>query len=278
MGEPTLNLEIGSIAESIREFLGGDCPPIAILTNSSLTFRDDVRRNLSTFDLVIAKLDASDNELFNSINRPVAGIELSSIISGLRRLKIEAKGKLTCQTMLLRDSILGIDNTRIENVNSLINTIKAIEFNEVFLNTPWRPPYEKHVEPLDSKKLDEIAKIFRIKLPGVEVNCYKDIKQVKVERKTKPISMEDILLLLRRRPCRFMDLAAILGLNQYQLKMLDNILNRLIKEKKIEIQIHHGENSIKLYKLLKLVELYKYLHIKAIKHLQFSQVLKIFIY
>ncbi|MEM2195248.1 MAG: hypothetical protein QW803_12370 [Candidatus Methanomethylicia archaeon] len=90
--------------------------------------------------------------------------------------------------------------------------------------------------------------------------------------------MEDILLLLRRRPCRFMDLAAILGLNQYQLKMLDNILNRLIKEKKIEIQIHHGENSIKLYKLLKLVELYKYLHIKAIKHLQFSQVLKIFIY
>ncbi|MEM2540627.1 MAG: hypothetical protein QXX13_05120 [Candidatus Methanomethylicia archaeon] len=53
--------------------------------------------------------------------------------------------------------------------------------------------------------------------------------------------MEDILLLLRRRPCRFMDLAAILGLNQYQLKMLDNILNRLIKEKKIEIQIHHGE-------------------------------------
>lgn len=241
-GEPTLNLEIGDIVRGIRKLLGGNCPPIAILTNSSLTFRDDVRKNLSMFDLIIAKLDAPNSKLFNSINRPVAGIKLNSIINGLKRLKMEAKGRLAFQVMLLRDPILNIDNTKIEIVNSLINIIKTIGFNEVFLNTPWRPPYEKHVQPLDSKELEEIANIFRIKLPEMEVNYYKDAKQTRIDRETKTISMrEDIITLLRRRPCRFMDLATILGLNQHQLKILNNILNKLIEEKKIEIQIHHGE-------------------------------------
>lgn len=239
-GEPTLNLEIGDIVRDIRKLLGGSCPPIAILTNSSLTFRDDVRRNLSMFDLIIAKLDVANSKLFREINRPTAGIELNDVIDGLKKLRMEVKGRLTSQTMLLRDPVLGIDNTGRGVVNPLIDIVRTIGFNGVFLDTPWRPTYEKHVQPIDFKELKEIAELFRSKLPGVEVNCYEGIKQAKVGR-VKAISREDIMLLLRRRPCRFIDLAVALGLTQHQLKMLSSMLKELVKEGMVEVKIHHGE-------------------------------------
>ena len=67
-GEPTLNLDLGKIAEGVKAKIG--TLPTAILTNSSLFYREDVRRNLSRFDLVVAKLDAGNDEAFRLINRP----------------------------------------------------------------------------------------------------------------------------------------------------------------------------------------------------------------
>jgi len=58
-GEPTLNLDLGVIAQRVRARIGK--LPMAILTNSSLLHRRDVRRSVSTFDMVVAKLDAGDN-------------------------------------------------------------------------------------------------------------------------------------------------------------------------------------------------------------------------
>jgi wyosine [tRNA(Phe)-imidazoG37] synthetase (radical SAM superfamily) len=44
---------------------------VAVLTNSSLMPRDDVKSDLAKADMVVAKLDAADEGLFCAINRPL---------------------------------------------------------------------------------------------------------------------------------------------------------------------------------------------------------------
>ena len=55
MGEPTLASNLGQAIDLIRGFTD---IPIAILTNSSVFYRKEVRKNLYKLDFIVAKLDA----------------------------------------------------------------------------------------------------------------------------------------------------------------------------------------------------------------------------
>ena len=82
-GEPTLNLRLGKIATEVKKRVGN--LPLAILTNSSLFHRKDVRKNLSCFDLIVAKLDAGDDETFRLINRPAdENINVETIVDSIK--------------------------------------------------------------------------------------------------------------------------------------------------------------------------------------------------
>ena len=67
MGEPTLASNLGEAIELARSILD---LPIAVLTNSSLMFQEDVRQQLAHADTVVAKLDVPNEELFAVVNRP----------------------------------------------------------------------------------------------------------------------------------------------------------------------------------------------------------------
>jgi wyosine [tRNA(Phe)-imidazoG37] synthetase (radical SAM superfamily) len=58
---------LGELVGVVRErFL----QPVAVLTNSSLMKRGDVRQDLALFDVVVARVDAPDERLYRQINRP----------------------------------------------------------------------------------------------------------------------------------------------------------------------------------------------------------------
>ena len=67
MGEPTLGSNLGEAIRLVRSTLR---VPVAVLTNSSLMSREDVRQDLAEADVVVAKLDAPDEALFRQVNRP----------------------------------------------------------------------------------------------------------------------------------------------------------------------------------------------------------------
>jgi wyosine [tRNA(Phe)-imidazoG37] synthetase (radical SAM superfamily) len=67
MGEPTLAQNLGRATELARSRLK---LPVAILTDSSLIPREDVRDELSLADVVVAKLDAPDEVELNTPLRP----------------------------------------------------------------------------------------------------------------------------------------------------------------------------------------------------------------
>ncbi|MEM3678045.1 MAG: radical SAM protein, partial [Candidatus Bathyarchaeia archaeon] len=65
-GEPTLDANIGREISLLKQ-MG---IPIAVLSNASLLWREDVAEDLLEADLVSLKVDASDGPLWRRINRP----------------------------------------------------------------------------------------------------------------------------------------------------------------------------------------------------------------
>ncbi len=87
-GEPTLHPDFPLIVQEVKILKNHINPEIklAILSNSSLVFKDDVRRGLALLDARFMKLDCGDEETFMRFNRPYPDIKFDMIIDGLRNL------------------------------------------------------------------------------------------------------------------------------------------------------------------------------------------------
>jgi len=127
-GEPTLAANLGCAIDKARRELG---LPVAVLTNSALMPREDVRHELSKADVVVAKLDAPDERLFRLINRPVADLSLEEIVDGIRLFRSQWSGRLALQMMFL---------TATKSVADEMAALAAgLSPDEVQINTPLRP-------------------------------------------------------------------------------------------------------------------------------------------
>jgi len=72
-GEPTLNSKIGVLIDRIKKITD---IPVAIMTNGTLLYMADVRRDCRKADVVLPSLDAADEETFEKINRPNRNISI----------------------------------------------------------------------------------------------------------------------------------------------------------------------------------------------------------
>jgi wyosine [tRNA(Phe)-imidazoG37] synthetase (radical SAM superfamily) len=159
-GEPTLDLNLGKEIDLLKP-LG---VKIAVITNSSLLWDEDVRKDLMNADWVSVKIDAVDEELWHKIDRPNGKLELSKIIDGIKKFAADYKGKLVTETMLVR----GIN----DNVNSLQKTaelIKKINPQTAYILVPTRPPAEEFVEPPSEENLNLAYQVYSGLLKNVEL-------------------------------------------------------------------------------------------------------------
>jgi wyosine [tRNA(Phe)-imidazoG37] synthetase (radical SAM superfamily) len=141
-GEPTLASNLGQAIELARSIFHF---PVAVLTNSSLMTREDVRRDLAKADVVVADLDAHSQKLFQRVNRPVAGLLLSDIVEGIRLFREEFKGKLWLQIMFIEANK--------SFVREIAQVASSLLPDEIQLNTPLRPCA---VEPLMPSEMASI--------------------------------------------------------------------------------------------------------------------------
>jgi wyosine [tRNA(Phe)-imidazoG37] synthetase (radical SAM superfamily) len=154
VAEPTLALNLAELVAVVRERF---TQPVAILTNSSLMKRDDVRRDLARFDIVVAKVDAPDEALFQQINRPAVSYTLQEILWGIQRFRQEFGGKLALQMMFIP-----ANRDRAAEMAEIACQLRP---DEVQLNTPLRP---SPVPPLSPAEMDEVEAAFA-GLPVVNV-------------------------------------------------------------------------------------------------------------
>ena len=117
-GEPTLDLDLGRMITALRP-LGHK---IAVISNSSLVWRGDVRDDLSLADWVSLKVDAIEETVWKRVSRPHPGLRLDAILSGIRAFGEAFKGTLVTETMLVRDTN---DNlTHLEGLGAFLAGVK----------------------------------------------------------------------------------------------------------------------------------------------------------
>ncbi|RLI05888.1 hypothetical protein DRO26_00810 [Candidatus Bathyarchaeota archaeon] len=239
-GEPTLNLEIGRMVDSVRKLVKDK--PIAILTNASLLNREDVRKNLEKMDFVVAKLDAANQKLFEIINRPSGNLRLNSIVENLRILRQKTTVRIAIQTMLFKSTKNKNSFTKLSILKNLAKLIKTIKPDEVQLNTPRRPPAESHISPLEPHEMKKIAEKFKMWLDGTKViTPYTPIKPKRSSKKREVTSLE-LLEVLKRRPCSIEDLTKTFTVSSKTVRLY---LENLIKSGKVTVKRFYGKEYYK---------------------------------
>jgi len=158
-GEPTLDINLGKTIDLLK-FLGSK---IAVITNSSLLFRQDVRNDLMKADYVSLKIDTMDEKTWHKINRPHRGLNFHNHASALIEFAEVYNGLFVTETMLV-DGINTVD----EDMENLAAFIRRLNPDSVYLSIPTRPPAEKWVRSPDEQTINRIYQIFNEKLTNVE--------------------------------------------------------------------------------------------------------------
>jgi len=170
-GEPTLAKNLGEMVKAIRKIRK---EKIAVITNSSLMYMDDVIEDLLLADFVLAKLDAYSEKSLEIVNRPIKQITFNAILDGIKKFRSKYGGKLALQIMFIKENQ--------NNAKEISEIAKEINPDEIQINTPLRPCNSK---PLSKKEIDKIKGYF------------KDMNTISVYdgkiKKVEPISTEDTL-------------------------------------------------------------------------------------
>jgi len=220
-GEPTLNSEIGEMIEQIKTFTN---IPIAVLTNGSLFYRDDVRKDLCKADLVVPSLDAITEDTFLKVNRPHKSLNLDMIIEGLKTFSQEFQGKIWLEIMLVKNI-----NDDINELKHLRGLIRGIKLNKIHLNTVVRPPAEDFALSITREEMINIANLFdeRVEI----IADFDKIVEHKIHANNELIK-DQIMSLLKRRPCTVDDIATSLGIHINEaIKYVNHLIeNGLIRQ------------------------------------------------
>ena len=158
-GEPTLDINLGVAIERLKNFK----LPIAVITNASLIWRQDVRKHLQSADWVSLKFDAVNEGTWRRVNRPHQSLELASILEGALRFAKRYKGKLVTETML----VAGLNDGE-EQLVEIADFIARLKPSVAYLSIPTRPPGEKWVRAPKEQSLNKAYQLFHERVPRVE--------------------------------------------------------------------------------------------------------------
>jgi wyosine [tRNA(Phe)-imidazoG37] synthetase (radical SAM superfamily) len=199
-GEPTLHSRLGELIDGIKKFTD---IPVAILTNGTLLYKQDVRADCAKADVVLPSLDAGDEQTFQRINRPASGLNIEQLISGLCVFRAEFTGQIWLEVFLIDG--FNTDNQQIAKIKEAIDRIRP---DKVQLNTAVRPTTEPGIKALDPEKLRAIAEAL-----GQNCEVIADFSSARHGGKFKA-GTEDVLSMLKRRPCSLSDICSALGISR----------------------------------------------------------------
>ena len=144
-GEPTLHSDIGRLILGVKTLTD---LPVAVITNGSLLYLPEVRRDLARADVVLPSLDAGTVDLYRQINRPHPQVSFERLVDGLVAFRQEYNGKLWVEVMLVQ----GLNDTEVA-LQEIAAVLRYIRPDEVHINLPTRPPAETWVREPEEEGL-----------------------------------------------------------------------------------------------------------------------------
>ncbi|MCD6526466.1 MAG: radical SAM protein [Desulfuromonas sp.] len=222
-GEPTLNLQMGEVIAFIKHTRPDI--PIAVLTNGTLLYDPQVRKELMDADIVLPSLDAATEATFARINRPAPGLRLADCVQGLIDFQREFSGKTWLEVLILP----GYNDSE-EEIAALAKAIRKINPDSVQINTLDRPGTESGLRGATKTELRRVVDI--LALDNVEIIA------AALKRKNLPAYRSDaenaILETIARRPCTLVDLTQILSLHVNEINKYLDVLDAAGKIEVVE--------------------------------------------
>ncbi|MFC1528651.1 radical SAM protein [Candidatus Latescibacterota bacterium] len=222
-GEPTLNSGIGDILRGIKDMTD---IPVCVITNGTLLWDPQVRRDISLADAVMPSLDSALEDSYSTLCRPHPDLKVGRIIEGLAQFKKEYQGMLWLEIMI----VSGINDTP-EELDALRNAVRKIKPDAVQLNTVARPPVEASAKPLTLKRLEEIKEYF-----GGTTEIIASFKSN--SKKSFPANIDDVREYLKRRPGKVEDISSALGIETEE---TEKIIRQLEDSGEIALKEYFGK-------------------------------------
>jgi len=160
-GEPTLDINLGTEIDLLKCF---DIK-IAVITNASLIWMDDVKEDLMKADWVSVSIDAADEDTWRKIDRPHGSLRHQDILNGIIEFSKAYKGTLVTETMLV-DGI----NDHEACIKKVAEQLAVIRPKKAYLLVPTRPPAENSIKRSSRDSLVNAAEIIR-SISGAHVEC-----------------------------------------------------------------------------------------------------------
>ncbi|MCD6299294.1 MAG: radical SAM protein [Thermoplasmata archaeon] len=150
-GEPTLDINLGREIDMLKQ----TGIKIAVITNSSLIWREDVRNELCGADWVSLKVDSVTEDTWHRVDRPHGRLELGKIMDGIEDFSRDFEGELATETMLVSGFNDGEDET-----GRIASFISGLKTDKSYISIPTRPPAEKWVKPAPEYNINAAYQIF----------------------------------------------------------------------------------------------------------------------
>ncbi len=231
-GEPTLDANLGREIVYLKRNLD---IPVAVLTNGSLLFREDVREDLAEADIVSVKVDAVSEQIYKKINRPHPSLSLELVLNGIREFSREFSGRLLTETMLVH-SVNDLD----EEITRIAKFLSSIRVDVAYIAIPVRPPCEKWVKPVSEDCILRAYRTFSMYLGESKVRLL-----IELERESPRISaldpVNELLSMLCVHPLK---LEYAISFLERAGKQPEETLRSLIERGLIEIVEYRGEKFL----------------------------------
>ncbi len=221
-GEPTLNADLGDLIRFVKSFKKYK---VAVLTNGSLMFRDDVVEDLLEADVVIPSLDSATESSFRKINMPHKNLEIGNIIDGIAKFSRQFGGEIWLEILFVK----GVNDSK-SDIEILCDVIeKKIAASRVQIGTVDRPPAYAHAKKLSDTKMMNIYAYMKSRLKNVDIigsfNKENDVFYDDIER--------SVLKMINIRPCSKEELVETFGVDEQK---ISKIIDKLIQESKAYLQ------------------------------------------
>ncbi len=227
-GEPTMHLAFGEVLRHVKAAGGRRT---ALLSNGSLMWQPEVRRDAAEADVVKVTLSAWDEASFARIHRPAEGATFARLVAGERALRQEHRGQLWVEVMLLPGY-----NDAPEQVRAIAAQVAALQADAVHLNTTTRPALAGVAVPRVSEAwLRTVAPWFA---PVAEIPVFTGRMQA-LEEMTDAALLE----LLARHPISLEALAASAGTTA---AAAERRLGELVANGQLAVEEHHGVRMVRV--------------------------------
>jgi wyosine [tRNA(Phe)-imidazoG37] synthetase (radical SAM superfamily) len=158
-GEPTLDVNLGREIEALKDLR----IKIAVISNASLVWQEDVREDLAKADWVSLKVDAASEQAWRRVDRPQGTLQLNKIQDGMLAFSRDYQGVLATETMLIK----GLNDDQ-DTVKEVANFLARLAPDVAYLSIPTRPPAEPWAQAPSEEAINQAYQIISEKVQHVE--------------------------------------------------------------------------------------------------------------